>query len=337
MCIRDRYIPLGQSILGISFLFPPDNDEDRLVLVLLVESEGRIYVQYIDWSQDDEKLHHQLGPPQRLSLAGNQIPRAVIPLYGTTAFLILRDFEITKHTNFLSGHAEQQTVMVSTAPMEDSVPWATSAVSLPGIYTNTTIFFVKANGAVFQTNIDATDPAQETKIRFLHSLDCQVDRAFACYENAIGLISLVACGEHNAGSVMIKALDSLDGDAQVKHEDEEHDAAAFSSVQHLPNWSPSIDLISSNLPHGREMTPRRSESLFTTSGRQPYGNVNELRYGLRARMSTVFSMDEFRGCTRVWALPIEESDELILLLTVGDITQGAVSYTHLTLPTKRIV
>ncbi|KAK4963843.1 hypothetical protein LTR66_012624 [Elasticomyces elasticus] len=85
-------------------------------------------------------------------------------------------------------------------------------------------------------------------------------------------------------------------------------------VHTLPNWSAATDFIASSLPHSNG-SARLRDSLFLTSGRQPYGTVTELRRGFEARMSLQLESEDYRGVVDVWALPDRTGEGVFFLFS----------------------
>ena len=72
-------------------------------------------------------------------------------------------------------------------------------------------------------------------------------------------------------------------------------------VSQLPDWSPMMDILLVQ-QKGRGDRP----GIFTTSGRQPYGAITELRKGLEARITVEAKLSEDKslvGASVMWALP----------------------------------
>ena len=87
------------------------------------------------------------------------------------------------------------------------------------------------------------------------------------------------------------------------------------SLELIPNWAPTADLMLSKVPRSVEEHERTRCGIFTTSGRSPYGGISELRHGLDARLGVVFESEEFSSVTGMWPLPIRTVNGLFFILS----------------------
>ena len=89
----------------------------------------------------------------------------------------------------------------------------------------------------------------------------------------------------------------------------------FQQFESIPNWSPTFDLLITNLK--RDGKNRDRYSIFTTSGRTPYGAITELRYGYEARIGGYFlDQPEISSATGLWTIRDITMSGIYLLLSM---------------------
>ncbi|KAJ4289192.1 hypothetical protein N0V90_011534 [Kalmusia sp. IMI 367209] len=73
---------------------------------------------------------------------------------------------------------------------------------------------------------------------------------------------------------------------------------AFGFVESIPNWAPLTDMSITHLPNMPLPHDRDRASIFVTNGKAPFGEVSQLRRGLRALVDDSFG--GMRGSTGLW-------------------------------------
>ncbi|KAL1608505.1 hypothetical protein SLS60_003447 [Paraconiothyrium brasiliense] len=73
---------------------------------------------------------------------------------------------------------------------------------------------------------------------------------------------------------------------------------AFGFVESLPNWAPLTDMSVTRLGNLPLPHDRKRANIFVTNGKAPYGEVSQLRQGLRALVDDTF--EGLKGSTGLW-------------------------------------
>ncbi|KAH0292986.1 hypothetical protein KCU71_g15078, partial [Aureobasidium melanogenum] len=109
----DGYIPVSSSqtikevpgtILLMDFLYPPRNDPDRLILLMIVLHEGVILPVWVEWSKFEEPKHAVIKQGHKIFLSG-EMPNLLIPLKGNAAFVLATSRDIWIFENILTTSA----------------------------------------------------------------------------------------------------------------------------------------------------------------------------------------------------------------------------------------
>ena len=148
-------------------------------------------------------------------------------------------------------------------------------------------------------------PEEGPHIQHVKDFKCHIGAALACYGKVTQNDRLAIFGNQSQGEVYsilpLPIIEQLALDSDL--------------VSVLPNWDTSLDMIASKLPSKADGTARSTDGLFTASGKQPYGRFWELRFGIEACASGRFQADMLSSVVKLWNLPIEEREELLVLLT----------------------
>lgn len=131
---------------------------------------------------------------------------------------------------------------------------------------------------------------------------CHIDTAFACFGDRRENDYLAICGDMSDGGIH-----------NVMPYAQKAGSMGSDQVSVLPNWAPTADLIVSRASRSADGGDRSSGSLFVPGGRQPYGRLTELRFGVQARSAASLAMPA--SIIRLWCLPVSERQGLLLLLS----------------------
>ena len=320
-----RPLQVDGAIQHMDFMIPPDDDTDHIILLLIVVDRHRTKAIWIDW-HDATGLHQaEIHPGQPLSSA-RTVSSLLIPL-RKAAFLLVTGKDILKYQNLLSGSVKAVTFDPllddtgddSNSPLQPLwASWCKPHRYAPSTREQDHIYLVREDGLVLYIYAQVDGPV--TNISAGH-LKCHVGKAFASLGQTRGPDILAVAGETSTGRVIsIGHFASRNGARLDKLGWE--DTMEMDLIQTIPNWASSTDLLASSSMYAHSRMAPSRDALFVTSGRQPYGTVTELKYGLEARSWARVELNDMHVVTAIWALPMAANGSLLLMMTTPTSTRA---------------
>ncbi|GAB7337303.1 hypothetical protein MBLNU457_g2664t1 [Dothideomycetes sp. NU457] len=301
-------IPILGTILHMEFLYPPAYDPDHIILLVIKVIERKIFIQHVEWLQGEGTATAKVHSASRIH-TGGQFPTLLVPLQSSAAFLLACGTSLYLFTDLLSGHVQQSRVTVDSTEDLTWTAFARPMLDNQRREEDDTGWLSTERGLVFQFMIGNFDSGRKTECSLITDLGHPVTSIFTIVDNADGSTKLLLAGSETSSGGIYQAIHSPESDWDM---DGKWD---FAKIDIIQNWTPTLDLISSDLPRGHEKTNRFSDGLFVTSSSHQAGNIAELRVGLEARSAFSFSLDELRGCHKVWAVPKLQADGLLLVVS----------------------
>jgi len=302
------------TILHMEFLYPSAYDPDHIILLIIKVIERKIFIQHVEWLQGAGTATAKVHSASRIH-TGGQFPTLLIPLQSSAAFLLVCGTSLYLFTDLLSGHVQPSRVTVDST--EDLI-W--SAFARPILENqrhdgeSDTVWLSTERGVVFQLKMGSFDSVRKTECGPITTLEHPITSIFTIVDSANDGTKLLLAGSETSSGGIYQAINSLDSEWAM---DGKWD---FAKIDIIQNWTPTLDLISSDLPRGHEKTNRFSDGLFITSSSDNAGNIAELRTGLEARSAFSFSLDELRGSHKVWAISKPQDDGLLLVVSYPPMT-----------------
>ncbi|KAK3074779.1 hypothetical protein LTR53_002511 [Teratosphaeriaceae sp. CCFEE 6253] len=321
-----RALQVDGVIQHMDFLIPPDGDDDHIILLLIVVDRRRMKAIWVDWHDATDLHHAQVHPGQPLS-SMRSVSSLLIPLRNA-AFFIATGCEVQKYKGILTGPITG----VSLAPLTDDTDnygnspmkplWASwcrphrhRASSLEKDH----IYLVREDGLVLYINA-MVDTATISNISAGH-LRCHVGKAFASLGETTGPDILAVAGEMSPGRVVSIGHWPTANGARLDNMSWQ-DTMEMDLVQTIPNWASATDMLASSLPQSHKKLLPSRQSVYLTSGRQPYGSITEIRYGLEARSWACFDNSDFGIVTAMWTIPMASNGSLLLLMATPSSTRA---------------
>ena len=245
-------------------------------------------------------------------------PNLLIPINSSAAFLLAIGPEVWVYTNILTGHVSSPAPIEFPKPTENykssgnspSLPrwvaWARPRRIKGPLCTDDYLYLAREDGSVFYLVLTRNSPENGGMANHVGTFACYIESAFGCFGSRQQHDILAMGGNMSVGYLhnIMPSQYSASGSG-----------AELTSV--LPNWVPVFDLIASRLPPNKDGTIRSRDVLFTPGGRQPYGRISELRFGLEARSSLIFQEKALPSVIKLWPLFLEEDEDLLFLLTTS--------------------
>lgn len=314
----ERHLAVAGVVQQVSFLVPPDDDPDRIILLVVVIDKGLTKAIQIDWTHSTGPIQAQQHPGLPLDGA-TEIPSLLIALQDA-AFLLVTGFRMTIWKNILSG----STLGNSLAPVDDASQYPGNSGSLP-VWTSWAkpqrsqaarsacddIYLVREDGLVLYMKIPKSESSRVTQ-SVAGSLGCHVGTAFASLGGELDPDILCVAGDTSSGLVV--SIGNWPSARRIG-EMSRMDTMGIKPIELIPNWASVTDMIPSDVIHTNRSRIKETDSMFVTSGREPYGAITELRQGLEGIAAAFVRLDFCQAVTGAWVLPDLSMGSLIVVLS----------------------
>ena len=300
---------LDGSILRMEFLYPPEGEPNRIILLLVVAKKNQSRLIWYDWN-GDLPLHQAQLRPNKIPLhPDEQLPLLLIPLIKNTAFILVCEKRIVLIKDILTGgfhrylhhFAFQQESQEPGASQGRPiwVQWARPMRSKKFRPSEDHIILCREDGIVQYMVIDHGIKQMIDSNYSVGKLGININASFAIVD--LGLYTddlLVAAGNESDGGLW---------NFPPRHK-------GPSQRGTIPNWTPLNDFAVANIPVDQQNaetaaaannTPKGQQRLFACSGKGRHGAISEIRYGVEAskKIDTVVDRNDFiNGMLGIWAL-----------------------------------
>ncbi|OQO02120.1 hypothetical protein B0A48_11672 [Cryoendolithus antarcticus] len=331
LCLRERtwhpikaqrLVSVDGMIQHMDFLIPDAKDRDHVVLLLIVVEKRKTKAICIDWHGNSDFDQAQLQPSQAIEIV-KTVSSLLIPLISA-AFLLITGEQIKLYRNLLSGPPSSTSFKPS--PVETPYPgdsplqpvwvgWCKPRRTRSIRQELDTIYLMREDGLVFMLAVASNGTMVMSNAG---DAKCHAGMAFASLGDDRDPDILAFIGDMSNGSVV--SIGHWSTPIRIT-ELSRHDTMAMQPIATLSNWASCTDLVVSSLPYSSGRSTRSRDSIFVTSGRQPYGTVTELRRGLEARLSAYIELEDLRGTVGAWVLPNITTGSVLILLTTPTATR----------------
>lgn len=323
---EEKLVLLDGNILKMEFLHPPENELNRIILLLVVARGHESKLIWYDWNADMPLHQSQLRPNKMPLHPDEELPLLLIPLTKNTAFILVCEKRMVLIKDILTGscHRFFHRLAAEQEPQEPGistrrpiwVQWARPMRSKKRLRPNEdNIILCREDGIVQYMVIDPGIEGMIDSNHHVGRLGVNINTSFATVD--LGLYTqdlLVAGGDESDGGLWDFPPRQIGPNQRGT----------------MPNWAPINDLAVANVPNDRQNAGSAAAAnnaskgqprLFACSGRGIHGAISEIRYGVEAskKMSTVDLdhnlVDELKnGVLGVWAFhgfygKIGEQDE----------------------------
>ncbi|KAI4716576.1 hypothetical protein E4T48_07247 [Aureobasidium sp. EXF-10727] len=324
---NEGFIPVSSSqtikevpgtILLMDFLYPPKDDQNRIILLMIVLHDGVVRPVWVEWSNSEKVESAAIGQAPRIFLSG-EMPNLLIPLKGNAAFVLATGKGLKIFENILSTSMSTTGLVLDREDPPEHYPpssykplwsrWVRPRREID-YEEEDYIYLISEDGNVYYLVFEQDSPGEGAVVNPVGSLGCHVDSACAPFGKSNQGDILIVHGASSTGCVWMTEC------RQAPATDSEPRGGMHGFVvSSLSNWSENLDLIAK--PTSRRRLPVYSrDSLFAPSGRQPYGNITELRMGLEARIGArIKGHAPFNIVSHAWILPLPEDDVFFMILS----------------------
>lgn len=251
-------------------------------------------------------------------MLGEQLPLLLIPLTISSAFMLICEKTISVYQGVLTGLATPKSISFHSkdAPIRPGSSrraplwtyWARPVRREAHTSKHDDLYICREDGIVRFLEISQENDIMVDASMKAGILGCNIDTAFASLDLGLDRDDLLFAGGDmsNGGLYRFQARQSPE------------------YVQCIPNWAPSIDLITAAVIPPETLASKHSppdavvgtlrDRLFVGAGRGcKHGAVAELRFGLQARMGAILDLED-SGILRLWTLPDVTGTGLYFLL-----------------------
>lgn len=314
---------LDGTILKIEFLHPPEDESNRVILLLVVARKHQSWLICYDWNAD-LPLHQSQLRSSKMSLhPEEQLPLLLIPLLKNTAFILVCDKRMVLMKDILTGspHRFFHRLAAEQEPQEPAmstrwpiwVQWARPMRSRKKWPSRDNIILCREDGIVQYMVIDHDANQMIDSNHNVGRLGVNINTSFAIVD--LGLYTqdlLVVGGDESDGGLW-------DFPPRQKGANQRGVITNWASINDFAVANVPIDRQNAGIAGAANNASKGGQRLFACSGRGKHGAISELRYGVAAlkKIRTVDDLgDELRnGVLGIWALhgfygTIGEHDEL---------------------------
>ena len=302
---------LDGSIVKMEFLYPPEDEPNRIILlfVVFVAGNNKSHLVWYDWNADIP-LHESQLKQNRMALhPDEQLPLLLIPLVKNTALILVCEKRMVLIKDILTGsfHRFIHRLTAEQEPQEPGistrrplwVQWARPMRSKKKRANQDYIVLCREDGIVQYMVIDDGITQMIDSNHNVGRLGININTSFATVDLGV-----------NAQDLLVAGGDESDGGLWD-----------FPPRQKYPNqrgiisnWTPINDFAVANVPIIRQdagiaaaaNNPSKGQQrLFACSGRGKHGAISELRYGVEAskKISTFGLCDDLeKSVLGIWAL-----------------------------------
>ena len=244
---------------------------------------------------------------QTLTILDNRNPSLLIPLSRSADFLLVQSEYISVCKGVLAGPPTTLKTPIPDQFLKALHPGSNKGTALwvqwdraprnPD-FDKEAIYLVREDGAVLYVELGGI--ADPLEISHAGSWPCPVDTAFACLkadgsEFAQSYPDVLVAGGFGSDGHLCKV-----GSWPQEYTDQVpySETNMFSLIESLPNWAPITDMAVARLENMPLPYDRTRASIFVANGKTPFGQVSQLRRGLRALVDETFS--GLKGTTGLW-------------------------------------
>ncbi|KPI37961.1 uncharacterized protein AB675_3051 [Cyphellophora attinorum] len=304
---KQRLLQVDGEIVQMDFIHPLREDKSKLMLVLIVAKQDRTYMVLYRW--DAQQPLHRIRPMRSSGQAmpdSDAKPLMLIPCNAPASF-----FLVTRSGLVLYDWITHSEARRTAHPLSDQnefpdgnrtkmwTQWARPRRHETHRRTADEIMLVREDGLLHLYDIDV-QPALRVKLAWPSGkLDIKMQQAMCLLPAPLhigGGDILVACGENADGGVY-------------------HLRARKPNrcVQRIANVTSTNDLLLFPPTSSRDTNVDRRSRIFACAGdQQGNGGLVEVCHGIEANVRMVIQDDELRSILRIWTIP-KNSDEVLIL------------------------
>ncbi|KAF1976560.1 hypothetical protein BU23DRAFT_455784 [Bimuria novae-zelandiae CBS 107.79] len=304
--VEEAQFAIDGRIMHMEFLSPGTDDDPHVILIFIIVHEGNTKVASFDWD-----FRNTLGTPSRPTRSvldfENRNPPLLIPLSRGPDFILVQSEYISVCKGVLAGPPVTSKTSIPARFLDTLRPGNNKNIPLwvqwdraprnPG-FAKEAFYLAREDGMILYVELGGNTNLLE--ISDAGSWPCPIDTAFACLRAANSEFAqsypdvLVAGGLGSDGHLCKVGAWPKEYANQVPYPE----SLAFDLIESLPSWAPVTDMAVAPLENIPLPYDRTRASVFVSNGKSPYGEVSQLRRGIRALVDGTFGGME--GSTGLW-------------------------------------
>ena len=269
----------------MEFLYPREDDDGKIILLLLVSKERNTYAMCYEWDASQTLQETSPRLVRRQLPAEYRLPSLIIPLIKASSFLLVSTTSMAVYDMLRPVKQASRYPIPAQECQDQRVPlwaqWARPNRELLYKQAHDDIYLCREDGKVFYVAID--NEAGDIEYRtYLGSLGFHVDSAFDVLDtNDEGGDLILAVGDMGDGGLFIQNARDCPR-----------------CVQRLLNWAPIVDSVVVEPADGM-----CDDRIFACSASASGpGALVEFRQGVEAQIGLVIAEDELSNTRDMWAI-----------------------------------
>ncbi|THC99390.1 hypothetical protein EYZ11_001114 [Aspergillus tanneri] len=288
---EERFFRVDGDIIFMEFLYPKNEDGDKVILLLLVAQEQITHAICYEWDPNEPLRDISPRVTKRLLPFEDRLPTMLIPLTKTASFMLITTTSMSIYRSRVDPR-RLPTRYPLPAPDHEShrsplwTRWARPLRNWIYNQKHDDIYLCREDGRIFYLGI-GNDGEVETQTQ-LGQLCCDVDAAFDILD--IG---------HEGGDLLLAAGNTGDGGLFVQKA-RDHPRC----VQKFMNWTPVTDsVLVKSTRHDPSGVDVGADRMFVCSASSfARGAIVELRHGIEAQIGLAVSLEELSGTRDIWTM-----------------------------------
>ncbi|OJD13390.1 hypothetical protein AJ78_06145 [Emergomyces pasteurianus Ep9510] len=298
---EERFFRADGDITAMDFLYPATEDEDRIVLMLLVNNLAKTNIACYTWKAAEGVANAEAKRIKSRILPDFRLPSLFIPLkFPTSCLLVAQAGYCVYEINLLDSTVSMKDRSSDERGGHPCTAWVRPRRNIAHHEIEDDLYLCRQDGEL--SYLEIKKRSNETwwllKDIRIKSIGCNVDRGFAILDS----------GFKAGGDILVAAGSMGDGGLYLL-------GARMNSkcLQRIPNWAPVLDSVlikapdsqgAENYQNGLKSVDFAFDRIFTCSWDGLYrGSITELRHGIEARVGLVIDQEDSSSVLDVWAIP----------------------------------
>ncbi|OAX79987.1 hypothetical protein ACJ72_05688 [Emergomyces africanus] len=298
---EERFFRADGDITAMDFLYPAAGDEDRIVLMLLVNNLTKTNIACYTWKAAEGVANVEAKRIKSRILPEFRLPSLFIPLkFATSCLLVAQAGYCVYEINLTDNTVSMKDRSLDERGGHPCTAWVRPRRNISHHEIEDDLYLCRQDGEL--SYLEIKKRSNETwwllKDIRIKSIGCNVDRGFAILDSAFkaGGDILVAAGSMGDGGLYLLG-------ARMNSK----------CLQRIPNWAPVLDSVlikapdsqaTGNHQNGSKTVDFAFDRIFTCSWDGIYrGSITELRHGIEARVGLVIDQEDSSNVLDIWAVP----------------------------------
>ncbi|OAT07096.1 thermotolerance protein, variant [Blastomyces gilchristii SLH14081] len=298
---EERFFRADGDIIAMDFLHPAAGDEDRIVLMLLVNNHTKTHIACYTWKGGEGLASVEAKRIKSRILPEFRLPSLFIPLkFATSCLLVSQAGYCVYEINLADSTVSMRDKSSDDRGGQPCTAWVRPKRNIAHHEIEDDLYLCRQDGELSYLEIKkmAGESWWLLKDIRIKSIGCNVDRGFAILDS----------GFKTGGDILVAAGSMGDGGLFLL-------GARKNSrcLQRIPNWAPVLDSVvikapdsqgTENYQNGRKAVDFAFDRIFTCSWDGLYrGSITELRHGIEARVGLVIDQEDSSSVLDVWTSP----------------------------------